>query len=71
VSFPKAGVKKAGYMIKDDDEFHLIVDLKNLNTDDKTVFLTSTYDFIPGPGSPKGWNDVRPIWLDVAQCSTG
>jgi hypothetical protein len=38
--------------------------------EDKIVYVTQTYDYIPGP-IPNGWQDVKTIWLDANQCWTG
>jgi hypothetical protein len=38
-----------------------------MNMDDRTVFLTITYDLIDGP-LPKGWGNLKPVWFDVDQC---
>lgn len=59
--------KPAGFHIKKDDTFRFIVDLMNMNMDDRTVYLTMTWDVIDG-ALPKGWNDIKPFWLDVDQC---
>jgi hypothetical protein len=37
--------------------------------EDKTVYLTMTYDLIDGP-LPAGWRDVKPVWFDANQCGT-
>lgn len=39
-----------------------------MNMVDSTVYLTMTYDFVPG--QPDGWDNVKPIWFDVNQCGT-
>lgn len=68
MSFPANGVEDAGYMMKESDKLHLLIELMNMNMEDKTVFLTITYDFVPG--HPAGWSDVKPVWLDARQCGT-
>ena len=38
--------------------------------EDKIVYVTQTYDYVPGP-LPNGWEDVKTVWLDANQCWTG
>jgi hypothetical protein len=59
--------KKAAYHVKKADRFRTIVDLMNMNMDDRVVYLTMTYDFLDGP-LPAGYLDLKPIWFDVDQC---
>jgi hypothetical protein len=40
-----------------------------MNMDDRTVYLTMTYDVIDGP-LPAGWMDIKPVWFDANQCGT-
>jgi hypothetical protein len=37
--------------------------------EDKTVYLTMTYDIVEG-ALPAGWEDVKVVWFDAAQCGT-
>jgi hypothetical protein len=37
--------------------------------EDKTVYLTMTYDLVDGP-LPAGWKDVKVVWFDANQCGT-
>jgi hypothetical protein len=39
-----------------------------MNMDDRVVYLTMTYDLIDG-AFPKGWKELKPVWLDVDQCN--
>jgi hypothetical protein len=57
-----------GYKLKTTDRFALIVDLMNELMEDKVVYLTITYDFVPG--HPADYDDMKPVWFDVAQCLT-
>jgi hypothetical protein len=57
-----------GYKLKTTDRFALIVDLMNELMEDKVVYLTMTYDFVPG--HPADYDDMKPVWFDVAQCLT-
>jgi hypothetical protein len=59
--------KKAGYFIGKEDHFRFIVDMMNMNMDDRVVYLTMTYDFIDGK-LPTGYQNIKPVWLDVDQC---
>jgi len=68
INFPGWGYNNAGYKLKSQDKFALIVDLMNENMEDKLVYMTLTYDFVPGNGT--GFRDVKPVWFDVAQCLT-
>jgi hypothetical protein len=65
---PWAPDSKMGYFMNKGDEFRFIVDLMNMNPDDKVVYMTLTYDFIEG--RPAGFDNMKAIWLDVAQCGT-
>jgi hypothetical protein len=68
LSFPKTGTPKAGYMVNKQDKFHLLMELMNANMEGAVFYFTITYDFVEG--HPSGWNNVRPAWLDVANCGT-
>jgi hypothetical protein len=57
-----------GYKLKASDKFALIVDLMNDNMKDAIVYLTLTFDWVDG--HPAGWDDMKPVWFDVAQCLT-
>jgi hypothetical protein len=59
---------KYGYKVNSGDKFSLLVDLMNLNTTDKTVYLTLNYKYVAG--SEPGFKPVKPLWLDAAQCGT-
>jgi len=58
----------AGYHVTADDKFAMIVDLMNINMDDRTVYLTVIFDYVPS--QPEGWDNVKPVWFDVDQCGT-
>jgi hypothetical protein len=59
----------AGYHVKSTDSMAFIVDLMNMNMDDKIVYVTMTYDIVDGP-LPAGWRDIRTVWFDANQCGT-
>jgi hypothetical protein len=60
---------KAGYHVKSTDKFAFIVDLMNMNMQDKVVYMTMYYDILEGP-LPAGWKDVKTVWFDANQCGT-
>jgi hypothetical protein len=60
--------QKVGYKINKRDKFSMIVDLMNENMQDKVVYLTMTYDIVDG--NPEDYDNVKPVWFDVAQCLT-
>jgi len=64
-----AGGVKYGYHLKPTDKYAFIVDLMNMNMEDKTVYLTMYYDIIDGP-LPAGWKDMKVVWFDANQCGT-
>jgi hypothetical protein len=59
----------SGYYLRKEDKFQYLVELMNMNMQDVVVYVTMVYDFLDGP-LPKGWMDVKPIWIDVNQCGT-
>jgi hypothetical protein len=40
----------------------------NMNTAAKQVYLTIYYDYVDG--HPNHMEEVKPVWLDAAQCGT-
>lgn len=46
-----------GYHLNPTDKFAFIVDLMNQNMEDKTVYMTMTYDYVEG--RPKGIENVK------------
>jgi hypothetical protein len=71
VNLAKAGpgATKYGYHLRASDRFAFIVDLMNMNMEDKTVYMTMTYDILDGP-LPAGWRDIKVVWFDANQCGT-
>jgi len=55
-----------GYPVYPRDRFGLITDLMNMNPGGKTVYLTMYYDYVEG--HPSNFQEVKPVWFDVAQC---
>ncbi|KAF1985006.1 hypothetical protein K402DRAFT_116356 [Aulographum hederae CBS 113979] len=71
LDFTKAmgnGTSMAGYHIMAQDKFAMIVDLMNMNMEEKSVYLTMTYDYVMG--FPSTWENVKPVWFDADQCGT-
>lgn len=64
---PQWGVKDAGYKLLGTDKFAALVELMNMNPEDKVVFLTMTYDILPGHPFK---DEVKIVWFDVRQCGT-
>jgi hypothetical protein len=60
--------KKVGYQLNKEDHFRILVDLMNMNMEDRTVYFTMEYDFINGPMKKEGWMDLKPVWLDIDLC---
>ena len=63
-----SGATNVGYHMKPTDKLAFIVDLMNENMEDKVGYLTITFDYVPG--SPAGYDDMKPVWFDAAQCMT-
>lgn len=40
----------------------------NMNPTSKQVWMTMYYDFVED--HPAGWDEVKPVWFDAAQCGT-
>ncbi|QDS77928.1 hypothetical protein FKW77_001137 [Venturia effusa] len=59
-----------GYHLGEKDVISWVVDLMNMNMDDRLVYVTQTYDYLPGP-LPAGWQDIKPVWFDASNCWTG
>lgn len=59
VSFPSG----YGYNVGLLDSWNMIVDLMNMDTTAKTVYITMTYTY-----TTSSTTAVKPVWLDVDQC---
>jgi hypothetical protein len=57
---------KAGYYVSKEDQFSYIIELMNMNKDSKKVYMTMTWEYVPGV--PSGFKNARPVWLDAFQC---
>jgi hypothetical protein len=60
--------KNTGYHLNRDDEFRILVDLMNMNTDDRIIYFTVEYDYVNGPMDKQKWMDLKPVWLDIDLC---
>jgi hypothetical protein len=67
ISFPNWNITNAGYPLRRSDRLALIVDLMNQSAEDKIVYVTMYYDYVDG--IRKDWDEVKPVWFDVAQCA--
>jgi hypothetical protein len=67
VSFPEWGNTDIGYKIRSTDTFAGLFELMNENMQDKTVYVTMTYDILDGHPFR---DDAKCVWLDVRQCGT-
>jgi hypothetical protein len=61
--------KGQGYYLTPQDKFMYLIDLMNMNMDDRSVYMTMTYDYLPGE-LPPGWNQTKTVWLDANSCGT-
>jgi hypothetical protein len=59
----------SGYHLQPNDTFGYLVELMNMNMEDKVVYITMTYDYLEGP-LPAGWSQIKAVWLDANQCGT-
>ncbi|KAE9977574.1 hypothetical protein BLS_001283 [Venturia inaequalis] len=59
-----------GYHLGEADVLSWVIELMNMNMDDRVVYVTQTYDYLPGP-LPSGWQDIKPVWFDASNCWTG
>jgi hypothetical protein len=59
----------SGYHLQENDTFGYLVELMNMNMEDRVVYITMMYDYLEGP-LPKGWSEIKPVWLDANQCGT-
>jgi hypothetical protein len=64
---PWMNITDAGYKLYDTDQFSALIELMNDNMEDKTVYLTMTYDIVRGHPFK---DDIKIIWMDVRQCGT-
>jgi hypothetical protein len=67
VDLPEWGVNNAGYHVRPEDRFSAILDFMNDSHDkERIVYLTMVYDIVKE--SPDAFDDVKVVWLDVANC---
>lgn len=65
--FPEWNTTDAGYKINAKDSFAGLIELMNENMDDKTVYMTITYDIVKGHPFK---DNIRVVWFDIRQCGT-
>ncbi|TID20215.1 Diphthamide biosynthesis protein 2 [Venturia nashicola] len=65
VIFADMGAKDSGYRLRAEDKLGTLIDLANMNEDDKTVYYTMVWDYVPGHPLK---NDVSMAWNDVRNC---
>jgi len=58
---------KSAFPLAPSDMFTAQLELMNLNTLVKNVYLTIDFEYIPG-GIPAGFKRARAMWLDVTNC---
>lgn len=61
-----SGADNYGYYISDADKMSMVLELKNDSHDTKQVYLTLTFEYIPG--KPAGYKAVKPLWMDAQSC---
>jgi hypothetical protein len=59
----------SGYHITAEDHFKHIVDLKNMNMENRTVYVSMSYDYLEGE-LPPNWTQTKTVWLGVANCES-
>jgi hypothetical protein len=64
--FGVSGADKMGYYLAAEDKLSMKLELKNEALVPRKVFLTITWEFIPG--KPEGYKNVKTLWLDAAEC---
>lgn len=67
VIFADMGAKDSGYKLRGEDKLVNIIDLANMNDDDKTIYYTMVWDYVPGHPLK---NDVGMAWNDIRNCGT-
>jgi hypothetical protein len=61
------GSLKSGYHLKTDSALSMVLELMNLDNVPKEVYLTISYEYLPGPPQ-EGWLNTKPVYLDVTGC---
>lgn len=67
MSLPDWGIKDTGYKLKPTDTFAALVELMNMNMEDKVVYWTMEYDIMEGHPYK---DNTKVIWFDVRNCGT-
>jgi hypothetical protein len=66
IRFADWNITDVGYKMAKGDILSMIVDLMNMDKQDKTIYVVITYDYFDG--RPAGMSEIKPVWLDVDQC---
>jgi hypothetical protein len=53
----------SGFYLAPTDRFTLTSELVNLDVEPKNVWLTFTYEFVPGKRA--GWQNIKAVWLSL------
>lgn len=61
--------KPSAYHVDPADRFFYLVELMNMNDPDARVYITMTYDVLPG-ALPAGWDTVKTVFLDANSCGS-
>lgn len=67
VIFADMGAKDSGYKLRAEDRMGTLIDLANMNADDKIIYYTMTWDYVPGHTLK---NDVGMAWNDIRNCGS-
>jgi hypothetical protein len=60
------GTLKNGYIVKPTDRFWMMLELMNMNPEEREVYLTMDYEFVPG--IPQEFKPVKAMWFDISNC---
>jgi len=63
------GSNGTAYHLDAADKFFWLVELMNMNMKDESVYITMTYDILPG-ALPQGWKEVKTVFLDANSCKS-
>jgi hypothetical protein len=60
------GTLKNGYYIKPTDRWWIMLELMNMNPDNRKIYLTVTYEYVPQ--HPPDFHNVKAMWFDITNC---
>jgi hypothetical protein len=58
---------KSGYYLAPDNKFILVNELMNMDEEEKEVYVTVNWEYVPG--KPEGFKQAQDIWLDLGYCN--